>query len=44
MKGNRRANSIILAFQKIIDLHKAAGRDYAIRSVAFDKETSVRYV
>ena len=41
LRGNRRANSIISAFQKILDLHKAAGRDYAIRSVAFDKETSV---
>jgi hypothetical protein len=41
LRGNRRANSIISAFQKMLDLHKNAGHNYPIRSIAFDKETSV---
>ncbi len=41
LRGNRRANSIISAFQKMLDQHKNAGHDYPVRSIAFDKETSV---
>lgn len=41
LRGNRRANSIITAFQKMLDLHKRAGHEYPVRSIAFDKETSV---
>ena len=41
LRKNRRANSIISAFEKIIEIHRGAGHEYPIRSVAFDKETSV---
>ena len=41
LRGNRRANAMISAFQKMLDLHKMAGHEYPVRSIAFDKETSV---
>ena len=41
LRKNHKANSIISAFQRMLDVHKATGHDYPIRSVAFDKETSL---
>jgi hypothetical protein len=41
LRGNRRAQSIITAFEKIFQQHREAGFTHPIRSVAFDKETSV---
>ena len=41
LRKNRKANSIISAFQRMFDIHKAAGFNFPIRSISFDKETSV---
>lgn len=41
LRKNRKANSIVAAFQKMLDIHKQAGHDYPIKSIAFDKESSV---
>ena len=41
LRGNRRSASIISAFEKVFELHKRAGHVHPIRSVGFDKETSV---
>ena len=41
LRGNRRARSIISAFEHIFKQHREAGFTHPIRSVAFDKETSV---
>ena len=41
LRGNRKAQSMITAFEKIFQLHKQAGHTHRIRSISFDKETSV---
>ena len=41
LRGNRRSASIISAFEKVLELYKKAGHVHPIRSVGFDKETSV---
>lgn len=42
LRKNRKAKSIISAFQQMLDVHKTiAQHDYPIRSIAFDKEASV---
>ena len=41
LRGNRKAQSMIAAFEKLFELHKQAGHKYPIRSISFDKETSV---
>ena len=41
LRGNRRAQSMISAFEKIFQQHREAGFTHPVRSIAFDKETSV---
>ena len=41
LRGNRRAPAMITALNKILDLHRQAGFTWPIRSIGFDKETSV---
>ena len=41
LRGNRKAKSMISAFEKIFQMHKQAGHTHPIRSISFDKETSV---
>ena len=41
LRGNRRAPAIISALEKILKVHRETGFTHPIRSIGFDKETSV---
>ena len=41
LKKNRQALSIMSAFDTLLALHEAAGKDYPIRGISFDRERSV---
>ena len=41
LKKNRKAASIISAFETLLALHQAAGHTHPIRSISFDRERSV---
>ena len=41
LRGNRRAPAIVAALDKVLALHRQAGFTWPVRSIGFDKETSV---
>ena len=41
LQKNRKAPSMVAAFKTLLQLHKAAGHDFPIRSISFDRERSV---